>query len=357
MALRLFLLLQIIFVAFASGTNVTPFSSSDGPVLSVDSTVTFRSNYLTYTDSQTVTIRNIGSAELIVSSISVSGSRFSVDTSAFNIAAGDSVSKTVFYQSQNLGTFSETMRIHSNDTIAPITQIALSGTTIEPPIASVNQTSFTSTLATGDSSTHTLTLNNSGNSDLDYNLFVTHGKSVLIIAGDYNNRISDVQNKLVSTGRFSKVDVFNAVSGTPTLDYVRLYDAVLIWRNNSFSDGTALGNILADYVDNGGGVVTALFEISGNSLGGRWRNDNYRVFSVGQHTNSSNISLGTIEQPNHPIMKGVSSFKGRSTTFHLRNGTLLSDATRVASWSNGEPLVGTRKINGVTRESLSFYPV
>ena len=62
---------------------------------------------------------------------------------------------------------------------------------------------------------------------------------------------SDTTSKLLSDGRVSSVTDFDCGSGTPTLDELLAHDAVLFYSDSSFSDRTALGNVLADYVDAG----------------------------------------------------------------------------------------------------------
>lgn len=58
---------------------------------------------------------------------------------------------------------------------------------------------------------------------------------------------------------FTAVDLFNLQGGTPTLAQLTPYDAVLVYTNNPPADPVAAGNVLADYVDAGGGVVLATY--------------------------------------------------------------------------------------------------
>ena len=82
--------------------------------------------------------------------------------------------------------------------------------------------------------------------------------SVLIVAADY----SPPQTQLMSSGRFTKVDFFNATGATPTLQSLTAYDAVIVYTNYPPANPTALGNVLADYVDGGGRVVLATYALS-----------------------------------------------------------------------------------------------
>eukprot|EP00957_Ditylum_brightwellii_P054644 4140510-Ditylum_brightwellii.AAC.1 len=53
----------------------------------------------------------------------------------------------------------------------------------------------------------------------------------------------------------------DASVGTPTVNQIEAYDAVVVWSDKPFDDPVALGNNLATVVQNGNvGIVTMLFE-------------------------------------------------------------------------------------------------
>jgi len=139
----------------------------------------------------------------------------------------------------------------------------------------------------------------------------------------YDPWSSDVQDKLLSTGRFSAVDTWRIDKAQPILANLTPYDSVLV-----FSDGTIppywqdpavippavqsvlLGDVLANYVDLGGGVVLAVFANASLPIEGRFANDDYWVINpIGQGPESS-LSLGTVHDPGSPLMNGVSSSPG-----------------------------------------------
>ena len=59
----------------------------------------------------------------------------------------------------------------------------------------------------------------------------------------------------VSAITHEPVDYFNARLGTPTVDQMLEYAAVMVWVNYAFYDNVELGDRLADYVDRGGRVI------------------------------------------------------------------------------------------------------
>ncbi len=104
----------------------------------------------------------------------------------------------------------------------------------------------------------------------------------MIAAGWYPQcSIDDVQQKLIATGRFSVVDVVNVETAVPLLPEPAPFDTLLTWSNADYVSGGAIGDLFADYVDQGGGVVVAVFamsEASGNLyLDGRWETGDYFV--------------------------------------------------------------------------------
>ena len=167
---------------------------------------------------------------------------------------------------------------------------------------------------------------------------------------------ADVKNKLLGSGLFSAVDVFNANIATPTIATLRQYDAALVSNSNFWSDRVALGNVLKQYVDEGFGVVQTTFTVNGvpnSNLGGGW-DASYNSITFSS-TLSGAASLGTLADPNHPILNGVSVFSGGSLSFRPSGTALTPGATLIASWSDGKPLVAVGpKIN---RADLGFYPV
>ncbi len=81
--------------------------------------------------------------------------------------------------------------------------------------------------------------------------------SVLLVYANVPSYGEDVQAKLRSTGTFTTVDTFNVMPGTPTAEQLACYDAVLVFSANAILDAVTLGDRLAAYHGEGGGVVVA----------------------------------------------------------------------------------------------------
>jgi hypothetical protein len=167
---------------------------------------------------------------------------------------------------------------------------------------------------------------------------------------------ADVQAKLTATGFFSNVDIFNpAYLMTPTLAQLQAYRSVLVFSNGIHFDSTALGNNMADYVDAGGGVVVAVFANASVPLAGRFSSSDYYGIEPAGQTQGTELTLGKINELGSPLLAGVTSFDGGTSSFRS-TGTLNAAAIDVADWSNGSPLIARRTINGTPRVDLNFFP-
>jgi len=167
---------------------------------------------------------------------------------------------------------------------------------------------------------------------------------VALLGADPGN-IASVQAYLVPFSDFVLVDTFDVSSSTPSLSTLLNYDAVLVWSNVDFFDRVALGDVLADYADLGGGVVLATFVWYGPSydLEGRIMAD-YSPFAQAGPNLYKNASLD-VYTVGHPIMEGVSAVRG-----HYRDDvTLTAGAELVAAWNDTDPFVATKgHVVGIT---------
>jgi hypothetical protein len=156
---------------------------------------------------------------------------------------------------------------------------------------------------------------------------------LLLKTGD----VSEIRTLLGGFPDIATVDEFDAATATPTLAQLLAYHAVIVAANFTFNDPVAAGNVLADYVDNGGGVILTIATfLSPWNIQGRFLTGGYSPFTIGSGPIGS-AGLGSYD-PTHPIMAGVTSALG----FLLGDVDLSSGSELVASWTNGEPLVATK---------------
>jgi hypothetical protein len=142
----------------------------------------------------------------------------------------------------------------------------------------------------------------------------------------------------------------------PTLASLHRFDAVLVYATAEVPNANAYGDLLADYVDGGGGVVVAnLLWTDTIALGGRFTSDAYQVFTPGPPSTSS----ATLVDLGHPLTAEVGQVRARNwSDVALRPGARL-----VARWSSGVPAVatlvaGAGRVVGVNMAALpsDVYP-
>ncbi len=184
--------------------------------------------------------------------------------------------------------------------------------------------------------------------------------SVLLCGANTPGKLADVQQKLQGTGQFSAVGIMDVRDKTPTLVELLEFDAVMVHRNERYHNAVALGNVMADYVDSGGGVVCTMFEVGVGGrimMQGRWESGQYYAIPRGGQFQATRATLGTVHDPKHPIMRGVATFDGGSSSYRPASLDIAPDAVRIADWSDGRPLVVTKMIGDSRRADLGFYPV
>jgi hypothetical protein len=197
--------------------------------------------------------------------------------------------------------------------------------------------------------------------------------SVLVVHTGSATYAADVQSRLRGTGAFATVDLFNAGSvsnggsGTPSAGLLAGYHAVLAYTDYyGFADAALLGDRLAAYHDQGGGVVVAVFANTaccGTSLQGAYgaAGGGYALldYAQGGRTNPGADSLGDVLEPQSPLMAGVASFAAQASDRSTAPVIAGRGAAVVARWDGGgrEPLVvrGTR--GNRTLVELNLWPV
>ncbi|HET6513118.1 MAG TPA: hypothetical protein VFH43_13070, partial [Candidatus Kapabacteria bacterium] len=182
---------------------------------------------------------------------------------------------------------------------------------------------------------------------------------VLLFYADVVGSAQDVKAKLDATGLFAQVDLRDMnTTAPPTIDFLMQYDAVMSWTNYTALSG--VGNLLAQYVENGKGVVTAMFAhyATTYTIKENFASSTYQVIVPNTGYTTASSSIGSVLLPTHPLMKNVSTFSA-STAFRSISSTLATGAYRVANWASGEPLIAAKENVGAKkarRVDLNFFP-
>lgn len=155
-------------------------------------------------------------------------------------------------------------------------------------------------------------------------------------------------------GNFDSITPIDGDAATlPTLSELRAYDAIMVSPNHSWTyagRSTELGNLMADYVDAGGGLVMTTFSWQYpdiNGLHGRIIDGGYSPFTGG-YSLYSFADLGSFTS--HPIMEGVNEVSG----FYRDAAVPSEDAGIIAFWSDGTPFVAIDAGSGVV--GINLFP-
>lgn len=183
---------------------------------------------------------------------------------------------------------------------------------------------------------------------------------VLILYGASSQTyVTDVKTKLEASNlSLGAITIYDAnTNAVPTLSTLQGYKAVLAFSDSGGFGGkeAAIGDLLASYVNAGGGVVEAVFANGSIPITGTWQSGGYTPFTSGGQTEGTALTLGTIHDSGHAIMAGVTSFSGGTSSYYS-TGSLRSGAVRIADWSNGAPLVVLSPGFNGRIVSLNFFP-
>jgi len=187
------------------------------------------------------------------------------------------------------------------------------------------------------------------------------GATVAVLAAEANtNWTADVISKISGVGSLPGVNLIPVISPSPipNLAQLRACQAVLVFSDNPFTDPVAMGNVLADYIDQGGGVVLqtfAFYDAGGYGIQGRVSTNGYLPFILGTNSYPANLTL-VPELPQSPLLANVGSFNGGATSYQNSPLSLTTGATLAAEWSNGRPLVGSIDDRPGRCAGLNFFP-
>jgi sugar lactone lactonase YvrE len=115
-------------------------------------------------------IGNLGTEDLVITSITVDPPEFSASPSSATLAPGQEEPLRLSFAPEVPGPVSGLLTLSSNDPDEAVVAIALTGTGVEPPVVEVQPPSLTSVVDEGGADSQTLTILNRGGSDLTFTL-------------------------------------------------------------------------------------------------------------------------------------------------------------------------------------------
>lgn len=174
---------------------------------------------------------------------------------------------------------------------------------------------------------------------------------------------TDVKRKLEDLKLFDKVDSIDMSSTAPPLATLAAYDALLIWADSSrgCSDPTGIGNVMAQYIDGGGGVVQVLpwyLGYSYSNIAGDFYTRYALVNQLGSMSYSRGATFGTKSEM-HPVLDGVTSVNASGNQCYHRAtlgaGDLRNGGRIVSTWADGRGMVVVGNPSNHRRVDLNMY--
>jgi hypothetical protein len=133
--------------------------------------------------AETLVVANIGTDALVVSSIGSSRPDYELSATGFTLAPGAAHTVIVTFRPSTAGPLPATLTVQSNDPDEPELHVALNGIGQVPPDVAVTPASLAASLLTGQETTRTLTLQNTGGSDLVFHVAVEDDTIPPIVQG------------------------------------------------------------------------------------------------------------------------------------------------------------------------------
>lgn len=177
----------IVDVSVQNSPTVTAWCSSNRHRVRLNyrssaDTVDFGSLFVGRTRAVSLQIENRGSGVLSVSSISVDRSEYTPGATQLSIAPHEADTLSVAFLPTGSGIIEATLLLVSNDPDEGESRVRLRGEGLIPPLIGVSPDTVMADLPTGQAATQTLTVRNTGGSDLTFELAPARGMTAATMA-------------------------------------------------------------------------------------------------------------------------------------------------------------------------------
>ncbi|RAW00315.1 S8 family serine peptidase [Pseudochryseolinea flava] len=341
--------------------------------------------------SASLDLINNGSDTLAIDSVTSTDPNFKFITGEDpKVAPFETFKLNFIYETDSVGTWTTTIKLYTNDPVNSPLTIDGRVVVVPAPAISVTPDSLYQQLNTDNTATQSLTITNTGGTDLHFTAEVSAGQGVVTSvaktvtipakslsaksAASKNNRhtttgAQSVRLKSVSqsaavttvlilspdddvTDLETILDGFEDIeadiypqSQLPSFSAAAIAEYPIVittnntkWLENGGVDPVQIGDELANYIDNGGKVISNEFNYSYDDwkLSGRFIDGQYGPFTPSTTDANITTTLGTILQPSHPVIAGVATLNYAG---FVQNVGLAPGAVAIANWANGELFV------------------
>ncbi|MEE9270274.1 MAG: choice-of-anchor D domain-containing protein, partial [Candidatus Krumholzibacteria bacterium] len=220
------------------------------PKIGVSTTlIDFGSVFIGFPDTRSIQVKNIGTDLLSVSGIVSSHPEFTIAPTTFDVPIGGQQTVNVTYAPTSVGAVAAIMTISSNDASQSTLDVDLTAEALVAPVIVVSDDSLKHVIQPGEIRNDTITVSNTGGSDLNWNLNVTVPTGSSPLAAGGMGGPAGVTSPGRPMGRAATAGVFNVLwHGHHGLGGIALWSIII-------SDITARG---ATVVENSGPITPSL---------------------------------------------------------------------------------------------------
>ncbi len=300
------------------------------PLIEVTPTsIDFGDVFIGYAATDSLCISNPGTDDLIITNIVSSDAVFTVDETSLTIPPFSTVKVAVHFNPTVSGDLSGTFVIENN--VGDVT-VPINGSAMNAPISSVTPTDICVTLQEGETTTQTVTISNTGLSDLIWEIDAESGGTVEVLAWLYG---VDVGEEWIGTQDALNSFFTDYNMTTTNTDVASTLETALVGKqlllipeaetglNSVFAEA---GPIIETFVNNGGGVVYLM----SSSITAAPNSTGLMPYSNDAFLNGSPL---TIFDAGHPLMEGVSTpLTGANAT----TGCLFSETDITSIMGTGD---------------------
>lgn len=207
----------------------------------------FADTFVGFTSSAYIDIRNTGTDTLVVNNIASDVSAFIPEKDSLIVLAGKTERLTIQFQPATAGAFNGTLTMDLNDPMLADETVPLNGTALLPPVIDVSPVSISQSLTVNDTVSTTVTINNTGGSDLTWSAATSLQNAPAFIFGTPVNFVSNaLQADNISSnatiarfgiGVTAAQDFYNQIEYPNTTD-VQTTSTTLRWSPKSTLEST-----------------------------------------------------------------------------------------------------------------------
>lgn len=164
---------DIIFTAETPDTSITVSTTLNvigSPEIGfITTALSFDETFINDTSTVILQVLNVGSDDLLISSLEYNDDHFFSETSAIWISPSESEEITISFVPDSIGAFIGTLTLYSNDASDSSVQVVLYGNGLESPLL-FSFSALTDTVEPNAFVTHILTISNSSSESLDFTI-------------------------------------------------------------------------------------------------------------------------------------------------------------------------------------------